>query len=66
MHKILSKKYENLEVVSKKNLEYYKKNTPFPHIVFDNFFEIEFLKKVLNEFPDLSEISKSEKYNSKN
>lgn len=63
---ILSNKYENLEKVSKKNVKFYLENTPFPHIVFENFFESEFLKKVLNEFPDLSKISKSEKYNSKN
>ena len=63
---ILSNKFENLEDVSKKNVKFYKENTPFPHIVFENFFESEFLKKVLNEFPDLSKISKSEKYNSKN
>ena len=66
MINILSNKYENLEELSKKNESYYRENTPFPHIVFENFFEKEFLKKVLDEFPDLSNISKSEKYNSKN
>lgn len=66
MTNILSNKYENLEELSKKNESYYRENTPFPHIVFENFFEKEFLKKVLDEFPDLSNISKSEKYNSKN
>ena len=66
MTNILSNKYENLEELSKKNESFYRENTPFPHIVFENFFEKEFLKKVLDEFPDLSNISKSEKYNSKN
>ncbi len=63
---ILSTKYENLQEVSDKYSKYYRENTPFPHIVFENFFKSEFLKKVLEEFPDLSKISKSEKYNSKN
>ena len=36
---ILSNKFENLEDVSKKNVKFYKENTPFPHIVFENFFE---------------------------
>ena len=66
MTNILSNKYKNLEELSKKNESFYRVNTPFPHIVFENFFEKEFLKKVLDEFPDLSNISKSEKYNSKN
>lgn len=66
MTNILSNKYENLVELSKKNESFYRENTPFPHIVFENFFEKEFLKKVSDEFPDLSNISKSEKYNSKN
>ncbi len=66
MKNILSKKYEYLNEISKKNINIYKENDPFPHIIFENFFDKEFLKKVLEEFPDLSMISKSEKYNSKN
>ena len=66
MDKILSKDYENLNYIAKENLEIYKKNKPFPHIVFENFFSKEFLEDVLKEFPDLSKFKDSEKYNSKN
>ena len=43
----------------------YINEEPFPNIELKNFFKEEFLNKVLNEFPDLSQ-KKSENYNNKN
>ena len=37
-----------------KNKNQYKNNKPFPNIVFDNFFNEQFLNSILEEFPDLS------------
>lgn len=58
--KFLDKNYLNSEVI-----ENYKNDIPFPNIVIDNFFEENFLNKVLDDFPDLSKIKVSEKYNNK-
>ena len=66
MSEFLSQNFKNLNLVAEKNFLIYKKNNPFPHIEFNNFFCENFLKKVLNEFPDLSKLNNSEKYNSKN
>ena len=44
---------------SDKYSEIYKKAKPFPHIVFDNFFNQDLLESVLKEFPDLKNIDKS-------
>ncbi len=43
----------------------YINGEPFPNIELKNFFNEEFLNKVLKEFPDLSQ-KKSENYNNKN
>jgi Rps23 Pro-64 3,4-dihydroxylase Tpa1-like proline 4-hydroxylase len=43
----------------------YINEEPFPNIELKNFFNEEFLNKVLSEFPDLSQ-KKSENYNNKN
>jgi len=39
----------------------YSTNKPFKHIVFDDFFDEEYLKKVLSEFPDLQGKNDKEK-----
>ena len=39
----------------------YANNHPFKHIVIDNFFNHEFLKSIVKEFPDLNKVDKSEK-----
>ena len=44
---------------SDKYSEIYKKAKPFPHVVFDNFFNQDLLESVLKEFPDLKNIDKS-------
>ena len=35
------------------NNDRYLKNTPFPNIYFDNFFNDDFLSKIVDEFPDM-------------
>ena len=64
--KILSKENENLEFVAERYLDTYSKATPFPHVVFENFFDKNFLNKVLDEFPDLSKTQNSQVYMNKN
>lgn len=50
----LNKKIVNLQQFAKEKHKEYSNAKPFPNIVIDDFFEEEFLSKVLNEFPDLS------------
>ncbi len=45
--------------------EEYSKSKPFPNIVFNNFFNQDFLEQVLMEFPNLALIKSSENYNNK-
>jgi len=52
---IINTKYHNLEKYSEK----YQNSKPFPHIVFNNFFNENLLENVLSEFPDLKNIDKS-------
>ncbi|MFD0940035.1 2OG-Fe(II) oxygenase [Pedobacter boryungensis] len=44
----------NLKEIAKEKHEEYVKAWPFPNIVIDDFFDEDFLTKVLHEFPDLS------------
>jgi len=54
MHeKYVSKEYADLEQTAIKFRNKYKNAVPFPSIHLKNFFNPEFLEKVLNEFPDL-------------
>ena len=52
----------NLLEIARNNAKSYKKAIPFPSISFDNFFNPEYLNKVLDEFPDLSSKRASVKY----
>ena len=56
---------QNLTELANKYKEKYIEGKPFPHIYFDNFFNVDFLDKVLEEFPDLSKRN-SQKYNNVN
>ena len=47
----LNDTYINLDTIAKKYFEEYKNAEPFPHIVFDNFFNVNKLNDILNEFP---------------
>ena len=62
---IVSKKFLDKNYLNNEIIESYKNDIPFPNIVIDNFFEENFLNKVLDDFPDLSKIKVSEKYNNK-
>ena len=54
----------NLEDIAKSNQSEYTNGDPFPHIVFDNFFNNEILEKIITEFPNnLEKIGKV--YNNK-
>jgi Rps23 Pro-64 3,4-dihydroxylase Tpa1-like proline 4-hydroxylase len=48
----LNKKYDNLDSIAEENCNSYVSAEPFPHIVFDNFFDEMFLNEVLDEFPN--------------
>ncbi len=63
---ILSENFQNLTEIANKEKANYLNAKPFPNIVLNNFFKNSFLSTVLDEFPDLSKISASEKYNVKN
>ena len=63
---ILSEKFQNLDLIAKKEKDNYLNAKPFPNIVINNFFKNDFLNSILEEFPDLSTIYKSENYNVKN
>jgi Rps23 Pro-64 3,4-dihydroxylase Tpa1-like proline 4-hydroxylase len=64
--KILSKNFHDLDRYIQKKKHIYKNGKPYPHIVIKNFFEKNFLSKVLDEFPNLSKIKSSSNYNNKN
>ena len=60
-NKILSDKFKDLDTIANNNIKVYKENLPFPHISISNFFDENFLRGVLNEFPNLSEKKKIRK-----
>ena len=64
--KILSKKSQNLNDLALSLKDQYFFADPFPHIQIDNFFSNEYLDSILNEFPDLSNLKKSENYKNQN
>ena len=64
--KILSKNFYDLESYIRKKKYIYQSGKPYPHIVIKNYFDKNFLSKVLDEFPNLYKISSSKNYNNKN
>jgi len=64
--KITAKLVTNLEIFAKKNRLKYKNSKPYAHIVIKNFFDKNFLNKVLKEFPDLSKKKTSINYKNLN
>lgn len=62
MNNYLNTFNQNLAEFAIKNADKYQKASPFPSIYFDDFFDSDFLEKVLLEFPDLSS-KDAEKYN---
>jgi len=65
-NKIIAKKFNNLKGFAKKNKNKYLTSKPFPHIVLDNFFDIKYLNEILEIFPDLTMLNKTQKYSNKN
>ncbi len=51
-------KNDDLDTLAELNKENYAQAIPFPNIYFDDFFNSEFLTKVLEEFPDLQQANK--------
>ena len=64
--KILSEKYQNLDMIAKEKKNEYLNANPFPCIVLDNFFADNFLEEVVKNFPNLEKINSSQKYINKN
>ena len=65
INKILSSDYQDLNFFAEKHSKNYSNGSPFPCIVIDNFFDEEFLNKILLNFPDLLEVKSSQKYENK-
>jgi len=63
---ILSENFQNLTELALKEKQNYISAKPFPNIALNNFFNNDFLNKVLDEFPDLSKLNDSENYKAKN
>ena len=63
---IVSENYRNLESFSRSQKKKYLLAEPFPNIELNNFFDQNFLDKILKEFPDLANLEKSNKYVNKN
>ena len=63
---ILSKKYSDLNLIAEQKKEEYLNADPFPNIVIDDFFNNDFLKTVVENFPNLEKINSSQKYINKN
>ena len=63
---IVSENYRNLESFSISQKKKYLLAEPFPNIELNNFFDQNFLDKILKEFPDLANLEKSNKYVNKN
>ena len=59
---IVSEKYRDFNLISKEKKNDYLNANPFPSIILDDFFNVTFLNKVLEEFPDLSKIDSSQNY----
>ena len=63
---IISEKSKNLEELGYLLKNEYSSAKPYPYIEIDNFFSDKYLNSVLKEFPDLSNIKKSENYKNQN
>ena len=63
---ILSDNFKDLDVIANREKNNYSNAKPFPNITFNNFFNNDFLDLIHKEFPDLSKMQDSQKYNVKN
>jgi hypothetical protein len=62
---VVSKNFLNNDFLNKDFKKEYQFAIPFPNIVIDNFFNENFLNNVSKEFPDLSAVNESQKYENK-
>lgn len=63
---MIRKPYADLHKLGKELAPKYQNSPPFPNIYVDDFFEPEFLKKVVAEFPDLDKLKDKIYYNNPN
>ena len=66
LEKILSDRTKDLLSIAALERINYLNSKPFPSIIFKNFFKEEYLNKILEDFPDLRNLKKTQKYNNKN
>ena len=64
--KITGRTQKNLIYLANRSRLKYKDSKPYPHIIFKDFFNKDFLNEVLKEFPDLSKNKSSINYANKN
>ena len=64
--KIINKTQQDLDNFVLINKEKYLNAEPFPFIIIENFFNNNFLDEILKQFPNLSDIKKTTKYQNKN
>ena len=63
---IISENYCDLEFFTSSQKKNYLSAEPFPNMELNDFFNQDFLDKVLKEFPDLANLQKTNKYINKN
>ena len=63
---ILSREYQDLNLIAERKRSEYLSANPFPNIVLKNFFDNSFLEEVVKNFPDLEKINFTQKYINKN
>ena len=51
MSDYLNDKYKDLDLIANKYSENYINANPFPHVMFDNFFNENLLNEIINEYP---------------
>ena len=61
-NEILSENFKNLTAVAEKNNNNFLTNQPFPHISFDNFFNLSFIDTILSDFPDLEKKTNTKEF----
>ena len=66
IEKYISKDYSNLKNLGELKKKEYLLSEPFPSIIFDNFFNEDYLKEILKEFPNLENLENTSKYVNKN
>jgi Rps23 Pro-64 3,4-dihydroxylase Tpa1-like proline 4-hydroxylase len=66
IEKYISKNYSNLKNLGELKKKEYLLSEPFPSIIFDNFFNEDYLKEILKEFPNLENLENTSKYVNKN